>query len=203
MTKIKFCGLSRECDMEAANKLRPDYVGFVFAENSRRYVTPERAERLKRLLDPGIMAVGVFVNEAPEKVAELLDKRIIDLAQLHGQENEDYIARLRRLTERPLIKAFRIDSAEDTEKAAGSSADYILLDSGKGGTGSRFDWRLIANFPRPYFLAGGLAVENVSEALKMPMLYALDVSSGIESKGVKDTDKMAAFVAAVRKEVNK
>lgn len=203
MIKIKLCGLSRECDMEAANRLRPDYIGFVFAPGSRRYVSPERAATLKSLLDPEIMAVGVFVNEAPEKVAELLDKRIIDLAQLHGQEDEDYIARLRALTDRPLIKAFRIDSAEDVEEAAQSSADFVLLDSGNGGTGSRFDWRLISDFPKPYFLAGGLSVENVSEAIEKRKPYALDVSSGIETKGVKDKDKMAAFVAAVRKEVNK
>ena len=108
MTKVKLCGLRREEDVEAANGLRPDYIDFVFAEKSRRAVTRETAARLKSLLAPGIPAVGVFVNAQPETVAYLLEDGIIDLAQLHGQEDADYIARLRALTDRPLIQAFRV-----------------------------------------------------------------------------------------------
>lgn len=132
MTKIKLCGLSRPQDIQTANELKPDYIGFVFAPKSRRYVTPKRAAELRGLLDPGITAVGVFVNEAPKAVAELLDRGVIDIAQLHGTEDEEYISALRALTDRPLIKAFRIDSEQDILAAQNSTADYILLDSGNG-----------------------------------------------------------------------
>ncbi len=200
MTRIKLCGLTRECDIEGANALMPDYIGFVFAEKSRRYASPERAAALKALLYPAIKAVGVFVREAPEKVAGLLKAGIIDIAQLHGGEDEDYIARLRALTDAPIIKAFRIDSAADIEGARQSSADYILLDSGNGGTGAVFDWSLAGALDRPYFLAGGLSIDNLRDAIETLHPYSLDVSSGIETDGFKDITKMAAFVSAVRKE---
>ena len=198
MTKIKLCGLSRPQDIQAANGLLPDYIGFVFAPKSRRYVTPKQAAQLRGLLDPGITAVGVFVNEAPKAVAELLDRGVIDIAQLHGTEDEEYISALRALTDRPLIKAFRIDSEQDILAAQNSTADYILLDSGDGGTGTCFDWSLIRRLERPYFLAGGLRVDNVGDAVAALDPYAVDVSSGIETGGVKDTNKMIEFVHAVR-----
>lgn len=199
MTKIKLCGLSRPCDIEAANRLKPDYIGFVFAAKSRRYITPEKAADLKRLLNPNIKAVGVFVNEIPENIACLLNSKTIDMAQLHGSEDESCIKRLRQLTDMPLIKAFRIESASGIEAAGRCAADYVLLDSGAG-TGTVFDWKLIQDMKRPYFLAGGLGVENVENAVKLLRPFAVDVSSGIETDGVKDQKKMAAFVAAVRKE---
>lgn len=197
-TKIKFCGLMRECDILAANEIRPDYIGFVFAQKSRRYVTPDLARQLKTALDPGIKAVGVFVNEPPEAIASLLAAGIIDIAQLHGQEDESYINRLRSLTDLPLIQAFRIDQKEDVEHALLSSADYILLDSGSGGTGTAFDWSLLKNIPRPWFLAGGLDADNVKAAVSRLHPYAVDVSSGIETDKFKDIQKMKAFAAAVR-----
>lgn len=199
MTRIKFCGLSRPCDIEAVNRLKPDYIGFVFAAKSRRYVTPEKAAKLRQLLAPGIQAVGVFVNEAPEMVAKLLDSGIIDMAQLHGSEDADYLNRLRQLTNKPIIQAFRIENAGDIANAQRSSADYILLDSGAG-TGTVFDWNLLKDSKRPYFLAGGLSPDNVAQAVRTLHPFAVDVSSGIETGGVKDSQKMAAFVAAVRKE---
>ena len=199
MTRIKLRGLSRPCDIEAANALAVDYIGFVFAPKSRRYVTPQQAAELRKLLAPGIQAVGVFVNEPPESVAELLNNSVIDLAQLHGDENEDYIKQLRALTDKPILQAFRVASAEDAAKAEHSTADHILLDSGAG-TGAVFDWKLIRNMKRPYFLAGGLGPDNVASAVKALQPYAVDVSSGIETDGRKDRNKMAAFVAAVRKE---
>ncbi|HIZ56794.1 MAG TPA: phosphoribosylanthranilate isomerase [Firmicutes bacterium] len=200
MTKIKLCGLSRPCDIEAANELRPEYIGFVFASKSKRCVTPEKAGQLKRLLAPQIQAVGVFVEENPETVAKLLNARIIDMAQLHGREDENYIGQLRTLTDQPIIKAFRMDTESDILEAESSTADYILLDSGNGGTGTVFDWKLIQNVNRPYFLAGGLGPENLEKAIKLLNPYAVDVSSGIETDGFKDKTKMTAFVAAVRKE---
>ena len=199
MTKIKLCGLSRPCDIEAANELKPDYIGFVFASKSKRYVTYEKAMELKRRLSPEIQTVGVFVNEHPQDVAKLLQNGIIDIAQLHGDEDEDYMVQLRLLTSKPIIKAFRIKNANDMKAAQQSTADYILFDSGAG-TGTVFDWGLVKSIRRPYFLAGGLDVHNVADAVKELHSFAVDVSSGIETDGVKDKIKMAAFVAAVRKE---
>ena len=152
MTKIKLCGLSRPCDIGAANELKPDYIGFVFAPKSKRYVTPEKAMELKQMLLPEIQSVGVFVNEKPETVVKLLQDGTIDIAQLHGAEDEEYIIQLRQLTDKPIIKAFRIETASDIEKALQSTADYLLLDSGAG-TGTVFDWKLIQNIQRPHFLA--------------------------------------------------
>ena len=199
MTKIKLCGLSRPRDIETANRLEPEYIGFVFAPNSRRYVTAEQAAELSALLAPGIQAVGVFVDAPPETVAGLLERGIIHLAQLHGTEDEAYLSRLRALTDKPVIQAFRIRSEEDCLAARRSSADYILLDSGAG-TGKAFDWSLIRELGRPYFLAGGLHPGNVREAVERLSPYAVDVSSGIETDGWKDAGKMEAFMRAVRRE---
>lgn len=198
--KIKLCGLTRPCDIEAVNELQPDYIGFVFAKKSRRYVSPEKAEELKAMLAPGIQAVGVFVNEEPEQIVSLLEAGIIDVAQLHGQEDEREIRRLRELTDHPLIQAFRIDTEQDVERANASTADYVLLDSGAGGTGTVFDWDLLQAIRRPYFLAGGLDTENLGTVKVKLNPYGIDVSSGIETDGYKDKEKMTAFVAAARKE---
>lgn len=199
MTKIKLCGLSRPCDIEAVNQLKPDYIGFVFAKKSKRYVSDEAAAALKNTLASEIRAVGVFVNEPPEHVVSLLEKGTIDIAQLHGKEDESYIAALRSLTCKPIIKAFRIDTSEDVAAANNSSADFVLLDSGNGGTGTVFDWNLLQGISRPYFLAGGLNPENAEDAVRQLLPFAVDVSSGIETEGRKDAAKMAAFMAAVRK----
>lgn len=198
--KIKLCGLTRPCDIEAVNELQPDYIGFVFAKKSRRYVSPEKAEKLKAMLAPGIQAVGVFVNEEPEQIVSLLEAGTIDVAQLHGQEGEREIRRLRELTDHPLIQAFRIDTEQDVERANDSTADYVLLDSGAGGTGTVFDWDLLQAIRRPYFLAGGLDTENLGTVKAKLNPYGIDVSSGIETDGYKDKEKMTAFVAAARKE---
>lgn len=200
MTRIKLCGLSRLCDIEAANALKPDYIGFVFAPKSRRYVFPETAAGLRKWLDPAIRAVGVFVNERPETVAALLRTGTIDVAQLHGGEDAAYIDRLRALTGQPLVQAFRMESERDIAAAQASTSDFVLLDSGAGGTGTAFDWTLLRGIRRPYFLAGGLDPDNVGNAVRLLRPYAVDVSSGIETDGKKDRNKMAAFVAAVRKE---
>lgn len=199
MTKIKLCGLSRPWDMEAVNALKPEYIGFVFAPKSKRYVSPATASKLKKKLSPDIQAVGVFVNEAVETVANLLNKHVIDIAQLHGSEDETYIKRLQPLTCTPVIKAFRITTQQDLIDAEHSTADYILLDSGAG-TGTTFDWQLLQHIKRPYFLAGGLGLHNIHAAITQLHPFAVDVSSGIETNGIKDPKKMTAFVAAVRKE---
>lgn len=197
--KIKLCGLMRPSDIETANLLHPDYVGFVFAKKSRRYVSLERVKTLKELLHPEILAVGVFVDEEPEAVAAWLSTGAIDMAQLHGGEDEAYIKNLRGLTDKPIIKAFSVRDGGDIRKACASTADFVLLDAGDGGTGTVFDWELLAGMNRPYFLAGGLDASTVGEAVRRWQPYAVDVSSGIETDGRKDAEKMREFVESVRK----
>lgn len=199
MTKIKLCGLSRPCDIQTANELMPEYIGFVFAPKSKRYIDPQKAAGLKELLSSEIQAVGVFVDEASDTVAALLNSGIIDIAQLHGGEDEAYIQRLRQRTDKPIIKAFQIKSRHDLADAKACTADHILLDSGAG-TGNVFDWSILQDVKRPYFLAGGLSPDNVGDAVRLLHPYAVDVSSGIETDGRKDEEKAAAFIAAVRKE---
>lgn len=198
MTKIKLCGLSRPRDILAANQLRPEYIGFVFAPKSSRYISSGQAWELKALLSPQIRTVGVFVNERIDRVEELLNSGVIDMAQLHGSEAADYIRQLRTRTGKPVIQAFRITSEEDVKRAEHSMADHILLDAGAG-TGTVFDWSMLQQLRRPYFLAGGLGLHNVEKAVEELHPYVVDVSSGIETDGFKDPEKMAAFVAAVRK----
>ena len=199
MTKIKICGLSRRCDIGFVNRCGPDYAGFVVnVPKSRRSVTPEEARALSALLSPDIIPVGVFVNERAEVVASMLNDGIIFAAQLHGSEDEDYIGDLRRRTGGILIQAFSVASPSDMERAAASPADYVLRDSG-GGTGRTFDWRQIKGFKRPYFLAGGLGADNLPAALAELRPFAVDMSSGVETGGVKDPAKIEAAVAAVRR----
>lgn len=198
MTKIKMCGLSRAEDIEAANTIKPDYIGFVFAEISKRRVSALEASKLKSKLDPEIKAVGVFLDDKLDFVASMLNLGIVDVVQLHGAEDEEYIEKVRKITNKPIIKAFIIRSEDDVERAVNSTADYILLDGGKG-EGKVFDWSLLKNIKRPYFLAGGLNPDNASDAVKTLKPYAVDVSTGIETDGVKDKEKMTAFANAVRK----
>ncbi len=199
MTKIKICGLKSEDDISYVNELRPDYIGFVFLQGRARYVSPERAARLKSLLNPAIQSVGVFVNEPLENVAALLQNGTIQAAQLHGQENADYAQRLKYLCDKPIIKAFIIKTREDIEKALAYPCDYLLLDNGLG-TGETFDWSLIQDIRRPFFLAGGLTPQNVKNAISLTHPYGVDTSSGVETDGCKDYAKIKAFINAVRKE---
>lgn len=207
MTQVKLCGLSRECDIEAVNELLPEYIGFVFFEKSKRYVTPERAAVLKEKLDSRIKAVGVFVDETPEKVAELVNKGIIDIAQLHGSEDEDYIKALRSLCKAPIIRAFQIKNGDDfsinaeiSEKIRAindSTADFVLVDSGQG-TGKPFNWQILQKIDRSFFLAGGINPDNLGQAITETKPFAVDMSSGIETDGLKDPAKMRKVVDIVR-----
>ena len=221
-TGIKICGMRRVEDIEAANACRPDYIGFILSPGFRRSVTPEAAEQLARRLAPGILKVGVFVNESVENVAAAAG--FLDMIQLHGKEDNAYIRDLRgrmatsdprglleatndprgRMT-KPVIQAFRIRSADDLKRAMESEADYLLLDNGTG-TGEAFDWSLIRDAEalkrgeaaRPWILAGGLGPDNVAEAVRRFRPYAVDLSSGAETDGWKDPEKMARCVQAVR-----
>ena len=198
MTKIKICGLRREQDIRYANELMPDYIGFVFLKGKMRYVTFEEAAHLRSLLDPAIPAVGVFVNEPAENVIRLLQAGTSQIAQLHGQEDEAYAEELRRAGDHCIIRAFAVRSSEDIHRAFAFPADYPLLDNGKG-TGETFDWSLFQEQEKPFFLAGGLSPENVKEAIECFHPYAVDVSSGVETDGYKDYEKMKAFMDAVRR----
>ncbi|MBO5488032.1 MAG: phosphoribosylanthranilate isomerase [Eubacterium sp.] len=202
MTKIKLCGLKRACDIEWANELKPDFIGFVFSKKSKRYVTPEEAGRLKAMLYPSIKAVGVFVDANPEVIAGMAELGVIDVVQLHGSEDETYLRKLRSRICISVFQAFRVTSAEDVKRAEESSADFVLLDAGAG-CGETFDWSLLQDIKRPYFLAGGLTPENVADAIERLQPYGVDASSSLESSGVKEKEKMAAFMEAVRgKEIN-
>ena len=198
MTKTKLCGLKRICDVAWANELQPNYVGFVFVKESRRYVTLPEAAKLKTMLSPTIQAVGVFVNAEIEMIAGTVQRGVIDVGQLHGNENENYLERLRKRIDLPIFQAFRIRSVEDVQRAEKSSADMVLLDAGAG-SGEVFDWSLLREMNRPYFLAGGLTAENVEEAIKSLKPYGVDASSSLETDGVKNREKMAAFMKAVRR----
>lgn len=197
-TLIKICGLSRPEDIDVVNELCPDFIGFVFYEKSKRNVTKEMAKCLKEKLDSRIPAVGVFVNADPEFVILLLEEGIIDIAQLHGSEDEEYIQNIKAKTGRKVIKAFVVNDVQSLEEAEKSSADYLLLDSGMG-TGSTFDWSKLDEVTRPYFLAGGLGLDNIDKALSEIKPYAVDVSSGVETDGVKDSAKIREFINRVRK----
>lgn len=195
MAKIKICGLRRECDIEYANRLKPDYIGYVFWQKSRRYVTYERAAQLTAELDKEITPVGVFVDEEPQRVAQLADDGIIKVIQLHGHEDEAYLRRIRAMTDATVIKAFKIRSAEDIKRAKAFPSDFILLDNGYG-TGQTFDWQLISEIDRPFFLAGGINTDNAAQAINTLHPYAVDISSGVETDGYKDFEKMREFMQA-------
>lgn len=194
MAKVKICGLSRIEDIEAANLYLPDFIGFVFAE-SKRQVSFEKAAALRKKLDSRIKAVGVFAGEDIETVVSLYRDGVIDWIQLHGGEDEDYISALREQTECPVIKACSVtEKLQNTD----SAADYILFDGPRGGSGQTFNWALLRDAHRPYFLAGGLTPLNLPDALRASNPWCVDVSGGVETDGIKDAGKIEAFINIVR-----
>ena len=204
MSRIKICGLQRPEDIEAVNEARPDYCGFIVEfPRSRRSIDRQTLRELVQGLREEIVPVGVFVDAPKELVANLLEEGTIQMAQLHGQESQEYIRELKKMTEKPLIQAFSIKSKEDVERAQESRADYILLDQGSGGTGKAFDWALVGEIGRPYFLAGGLGVENLREAIGMLHPWAVDLSSSLEIDGSKDAGRIRQAVEIVRMEETK
>lgn len=202
--KVKVCGLRRIEDTEYANKVKPDFIGFVFAE-SKRQITEEQASGLAERLDDGIKKVGVFVDQPEDMIVRLLEDKVIDLVQLHGKEDNDYIHRLcdmANIKKDCIIKAVRVKSAEDIKLAESYDCGYLLLDAysdkAAGGSGETFDWTMIKNVTKPFFLAGGISAENVETAIKCVHPFAVDASSSMETDGFKDYDKMAQFVRKVR-----
>lgn len=218
MLKIKFCGLFRECDIDYANALKPDFVGFIFVEHSKRFVDFATAKALKSRLDSGVKAVGVFVDSPVERIIEALSEGIIDAVQLHGNENSAYISALKERMQSDLgaisliIKAINISDshslAQSFEIQAKCGADFILLDSPNAGSGKAFDWNALAqslaksqNFTRAFqsrfLLAGGINVENIQSAIALKP-FCIDISSGIETNGLKDFAKMQTIINAIR-----
>lgn len=204
----------KPCDIEYANRVKPDLVGFIFA-NTRRKISAAQAKQFREALDAEIPAVGVFVNEDISVIVSLVQDGCIDMIQLHGEEDADYIRRLREICDVPVIKAVKVQTVEQIRQAAALPVDYLLLDTYRkgvlGGTGEAFDWELLreakaaagdtaegALFGKPYFLAGGLHAGNLREAAALGS-YGLDVSSGIETEGSKDFDKMVEVMELVRK----
>lgn len=199
MTRMKFCGIRRKEDLEWLNIIRPEYAGFIAVTGTKRHVMLETAKELREGMDGGISTVGVFRNAPMTEIRTWLSEGVISVVQLHGDESEEYIRELKEQTGATVIKAFHISSAEDMVKAESTCADYPLLDNGNGGTGEAFDWSLAGLCRRDYFLAGGLRPGNAGEAVEKLHPYALDVSSGIETDGSKDPEKMRAFADAVRR----
>lgn len=196
--KIKICGLKRPEDITYVNEAKPDYCGFIIEfPKSSRNVTGALVRELTAKLNPDIIPVGVFVNAAPERVEELLLDGTIHIAQLHGQEDEAYIRRIQKNTGHQVIKAFSVKTAQDIENVLKSPADYILFDQGGGGTGQTFDWSLIPEIDRPFFLAGGLGADNLETAVQTIHPYAVDLSSSVETDGMKDRDKILKAVQLV------
>lgn len=205
-TKIKICGLKRMEDIQMVNQfndnLRPDYVGFVFA-NSSRQVDEKTAASLRERLLPEIPVVGVFVRESIERIARLCRAETIQLIQLHGEEDEEYVKRLREeVQDIPVIRAVRVRSREQILEAGNMDCEYLLLDTyvkgTYGGSGQQFDKRLIPELDKPYFLAGGLDAGNVRENIEACSPYAVDVSSAVETDGIKDAIKIQEFIERVR-----
>ena len=182
------------------NEAKPDFAGFIIdVPKSRRNVPREKVRELTALLSPEILPVGVFVNAPMETILSLVTDGTLKAVQLHGQESQSYLEELKKQVAVPLIRAFSIRSPEDLTEAEKSPADFVLLDNGAGGTGETFDWSLLSSFDRPFFLAGGLRLENITEAVSRFHPYALDLSSGVETDGYKDKEKIIAAVAAVRR----
>ena len=202
--RIKICGLMRPEDILYVNRVRADYAGFILAEGRRRTLDRERVKELAADLAPGILKTGVFVNQDPDWIAETVRITGIDAVQLHGSETEKEILYLRKLLDEGpgkqcrIVRAFRVEGPEDILRAEKSSADLVLLDHGAGGSGEAFDWSLAGKAGRPFFLAGGLDAENVQEAIRLLKPWAVDVSSGVETGGKKDPEKIRKFTEAVR-----
>lgn len=197
--KIKICGLKRPEDIEYVNECRPDYTGFVFFPLSSRYVTVEKAKELKQGLSPGIIPVGVFLDNTLEEILEVAESRTAQILQLHGKTAPALVRKLKETVTLPVWEAVPISSEADMQRIETSPADMVLLDHGQGGTGEIFDWSLLGNIRREFFLAGGLNASNIREALKCKP-YGVDVSSGVETNKMKDRDKIKEFIQIVRSE---
>ena len=198
-TKIKICGLKRIEDVISVNVAEPDYCGFIFnVSGSRRSIGAEQLNILVDMLNPEIVPIGVFVNEKTDVILRIVRESGIRMVQLHGQENGEIIHTIQSKAQVPVIKAVSVRSKEDVRSAVLSPADYLLFDCGEGGTGQTFDWNLLEDIPRPYFMAGGIGTHNMEEVLRRFSPFALDVNSIVETDGQKDGKKILAAVRMLR-----
>ena len=197
MTLVKMCGITREADVGVLNTLHPDFTGFVFWEKSKRFISKGDALRLSEMLDPKIEPVGVFLNPSIEKVIDIAGSGCIKMIQLHGDESESFVREVQNKSGLPVIRAFKISTKDDLDTAVSTDADLLMLDGGAG-EGRSFDWSILDDVNRTYLLAGGLTPENVEQAISKAHPYGVDVSTGIETDGLKDPDKMRRFMTAVK-----
>lgn len=202
MSKIKICGIKRTEDIEIVNKYKPDYIGFIFSKSPRQ-IDFETAKELKSKLDKSIRVVGVFVNEPIDFIVKLCISNVIDVVQLHGDEDDEYIKQLRALVKCRIIKAVRVKSTEQILQEEQKKCDFLLLDTYKkdvyGGSGEKFNWDLIPNdLVKEYFLAGGLNANNIQLAIKTLQPFCVDVSSSVETDGIKDEQKVKEIIEKVR-----
>ncbi len=201
MIRIKICGLRREADVLGVNGFDINDAGFVFAKSPRQ-IDEETAGQLREKLRPDIDAVGVFVNERPEKIIRLVNHGIIQKVQLHGDEDGFYIQNLKQEINCPIVKAVRVQNADAICQAEALGADMLLLDTYvknmRGGSGQTFDLKHVPELGIPWYMAGGLTPENVAERLKEKEPYGVDISSGVETDGYKDMKKIEKFTAMVR-----
>ena len=215
--KVKMCGISKVETIPAVVEAKPDYMGLVFAP-SKRQVTVDQAKTLVEELHRGyaqkygsdtehdkndtIKTVGVFVNETVDNLVTIANEANLDAVQLHGDEDETFIQSLKERTNVEVWKAIQIRTAADTEKWIDSSADMLLFDAyhkdERGGTGEVFDWSSLDAFERPFMLAGGIDSTNVARAIRTVRPYGIDISSGIETNGMKDDKKITAFTKIVK-----
>ena len=197
MTKIKICGLFRDCDIDFVNEATADYVGFVFAK-SHRQVSVKQADLFRKKLNKNIISVGVFVNNSIEEIQKIYNDGIISIAQLHGSEDNNYIAELRKNCKVEIIKSVNASACIDIQIIKNIDADFLLFDGGIGGEGKTFDWEILSEIKKPFFLAGGLNIDNIDEAIKQVKPYAVDLSSGVETDRVKDKQKILNIVRRVK-----
>ncbi len=202
MTKVKICGLMELEHVKTAVESGADAIGFVFAK-SRRQVTVDQARELATAVPSDVLKIGVFVNEALEEVKRIAREVPLDMVQLHGDEDPDYVGRLSI----PTIKALSIKTQEDVQQASQYEVDYFLFDAPgvefRGGSGHSFDWSLLAKANISHdkvILAGGLTEHNINEAIHIVQPCMVDVSSGVETAQRKDAEKIRTFIRAVRDE---
>mgnify|MGYP002509871872 FL=1 len=211
MTKVKICGLRTLADVRLVNQYLPEYAGFVFAK-TRRLVADDQALLMRQMLDQRIQCVGVFVNEPIAHVIRLCDMNAIDAVQLHGDEPESYIRQIKDKTGITVIKAVRVQCSDQVVEDMSENADFMLFDTYKkgipGGTGERFPMEVLQEsftklrernqIIKPYFLAGGLDCDSVAQVICRTNCYAVDVSTGVETDGIKNGEKIKNFLNIVR-----
>lgn len=204
MTKIKICGLSRKKDITAVNQYLPDFAGFVFAR-SKRQVTMGQAEELISLLSPKICPVGIFVNEDPVRVVEIARHCRLKVIQLHGEEDCITARRIKGQSGCKIWRAVRVKDQQSLHHISYDSADRFLFDTysahGHGGVGKTFDWSLLQNMPKQQIiLAGGLNLQNIIPAVRQIRPWAVDISSGVETDGKKDPEKIKEIICTLREQ---